>query len=1042
MAAANSSRKKRKTQEPTPSTTQPIMPFPANHSHPNTPTSSTTSTAGLASQLPQLDAPAFNPKDLLLYPHQPVEASPRGNRVRTRGGRYANEARAPHPKTRDASCLCGLGFDGVEFVITCHTCHDWFHGRCVGISSTTAPFEWICPHCRPANASTVPVEASGQKRKKPSPPAVSKPATPILNIPPTPSRTPTRKIAEEVDDDDDLCPVCDGECTCNTKQSFIVTPIIEVETATMQMTAIGSPQTISPARRGSPKTPRGTRSTRGRSTTARKPKATASTSTSSTRRDRKSTSRTPARNSSSIVIVEGYDSSEDGTEQSFAADIVSAMVGLSEEEDDDIVMADNHNGTPNEGVSNLDQSMLQILIMNSDGASSTDDDAMDYYEDALDHPTGGKSSSNTHHQMGQMDLDDTMSSDFADAMNGDAFGSNKKIQIKFELKDEAYDWSSESEVESRPQQAGGKILSSLRKTVVAVGKQKKTPKGSKGAASAAGSSNSGKDMALLSSLVKEEELVSSASSTSPSVASPPPKSPNMNGTASKAADGGNKTPSTKQVDFKQTHVAPNGDITTTTKSLTVSVASNQKKKPATPRKTPSSVSKSKKNKSKKTDQNAASSSSTNNSASNTANNTPALPQPPPLAVSAFLAALLESTGSAPLPMPDAIRIKSEEENGHGNNSNATGILNGTLPNGTSSNDTTSLDGIVAGVQAALQASPMSSVLATFAAIANATGNPGLIAALTTVAELLMANGTSVDNGGDVNRMEDGIENDVSGDDTSNNMNTSDETPAAITKEDSVSSSVSSADNLGLSIETSTESTTTTDSTPHTPATIITAESPFMSAPLKLDEVLDTDRLESDNSESVVRDTPLSPVAVAIARWKTVPIGSFRRSRRTSVHGRTSAAALATAVRPTVESPTMGSSLGVNSTLADLGGSPGLAPLRNTMIYYKNANNNNINHTGTGGVSMMGYDAAPSVALGGLLNASPLFAPLDNRALSHDEDNCMLVFEPPPLSLPESMSTTTTFSGTTGSTSMIPLSPPPSATNSPVRNGAKGKGKVY
>ena len=85
----------------------------------------------------------WNPKDVSsgasIINRQHINTSSpavRGNRPRTRGGGTNRNSLTPtshaveiHDSTRqksakgDASCLCGLGFDGVEFVITCHICH-------------------------------------------------------------------------------------------------------------------------------------------------------------------------------------------------------------------------------------------------------------------------------------------------------------------------------------------------------------------------------------------------------------------------------------------------------------------------------------------------------------------------------------------------------------------------------------------------------------------------------------------------------------------------------------------------------------------------------------------------------------------------------------------------------------------------------------------------------------------------------------------------------------------------------------------------------
>ncbi|OAQ25716.1 hypothetical protein K457DRAFT_80181, partial [Linnemannia elongata AG-77] len=40
--------------------------------------------------------------------------------------------------TKDVYCICRGPYDGVEFMIACDRCEEWFHGRCIGMKPQEA----------------------------------------------------------------------------------------------------------------------------------------------------------------------------------------------------------------------------------------------------------------------------------------------------------------------------------------------------------------------------------------------------------------------------------------------------------------------------------------------------------------------------------------------------------------------------------------------------------------------------------------------------------------------------------------------------------------------------------------------------------------------------------------------------------------------------------------------------------------------------------------------------------------------------------------
>ncbi|KAF9293859.1 hypothetical protein BGZ74_011524, partial [Mortierella antarctica] len=232
--------------------------------------------------------------------------------------------RPPKSVSKDVYCICRGPYDGVEFMIACDRCEEWFHGRCIGLKPQDAKKSnhYYCETCQkirrmlgvatPVEEPVKPTKPKQPKKDKPrpskdlqqSPPAkVKKTKTksglaqePIsiddapgfthlgqapysVIYPPTESwqaqgspkptkpstKTPKRKtpahhgdptpyydapvkpapvhvqptiavpskVSVDDDDDEDVCPVCDFECTCNvvetvsTVVSQVSTPYVE-----------------------------------------------------------------------------------------------------------------------------------------------------------------------------------------------------------------------------------------------------------------------------------------------------------------------------------------------------------------------------------------------------------------------------------------------------------------------------------------------------------------------------------------------------------------------------------------------------------------------------------------------------------------------------------------------------------------------------------------------------------------------------------------------------------------------------------------------
>ncbi|KAG2231540.1 hypothetical protein INT48_005043 [Thamnidium elegans] len=97
-------------------------------------------------------------------------------------------------------CTCRKGYDGKEFMIECDGCQEWFHGACVGLKPNSVTDHYYCKSCLKKK----------QKKKSiiilPLPkPEIVMPVISKLSI-------------DQDDEDEDLCPVCDGDCTCGSEE--------------------------------------------------------------------------------------------------------------------------------------------------------------------------------------------------------------------------------------------------------------------------------------------------------------------------------------------------------------------------------------------------------------------------------------------------------------------------------------------------------------------------------------------------------------------------------------------------------------------------------------------------------------------------------------------------------------------------------------------------------------------------------------------------------------------------------------------------------
>ncbi|SAM03494.1 hypothetical protein [Absidia glauca] len=163
---------------------------------------------------------------------------------------HSPKKNAKQVKEEPLYCTCRQGYDGKQFMIACDSCHEWFHGRCVGISPKSVIKNYYCDTCqakptkkKAASQDTPTVKTANGKgqgkkanAKKATTTSSRKKSTPKTNTSasdpspsaPSPSQqtitstTITTNAAQDDDEDedlDDICPICEFECTCGTSSS-------------------------------------------------------------------------------------------------------------------------------------------------------------------------------------------------------------------------------------------------------------------------------------------------------------------------------------------------------------------------------------------------------------------------------------------------------------------------------------------------------------------------------------------------------------------------------------------------------------------------------------------------------------------------------------------------------------------------------------------------------------------------------------------------------------------------------------------------------
>ncbi|CDH51138.1 predicted protein [Lichtheimia corymbifera JMRC:FSU:9682] len=103
-------------------------------------------------------------------------------------------------------CICRKGYDGKEFMIACDGCQEWFHGRCVGVKPKSVTGKYFCEACSTATTKSRNKGRKGKTKRK------TNKSQPVLIEPVTIS------LSRDEEDIDDICPVCDTECTCGAAE--------------------------------------------------------------------------------------------------------------------------------------------------------------------------------------------------------------------------------------------------------------------------------------------------------------------------------------------------------------------------------------------------------------------------------------------------------------------------------------------------------------------------------------------------------------------------------------------------------------------------------------------------------------------------------------------------------------------------------------------------------------------------------------------------------------------------------------------------------
>ncbi|KAI8373033.1 uncharacterized protein BYT42DRAFT_616221 [Radiomyces spectabilis] len=224
---------------------------------------------------------AKSAKDRKKNPHPPMPKE-----------RKRSIAKNHHDNNEELYCICRKGYDGKEFMVACDGCQEWFHGRCVGMTPKKVTGNYFCQKCTlakaaeseaappptptpPRNTITIPAAAAtsasskgkkakgrgnnkktnnvtshpkksattNNRKKAATPPEAVLPSPPLTMEPPK-SVTVTPVDEEDEEDLDDICPVCESECTCGTatataKKSTTTTSVtVEKPTETANSTDI------------------------------------------------------------------------------------------------------------------------------------------------------------------------------------------------------------------------------------------------------------------------------------------------------------------------------------------------------------------------------------------------------------------------------------------------------------------------------------------------------------------------------------------------------------------------------------------------------------------------------------------------------------------------------------------------------------------------------------------------------------------------------------------------------------------------------------
>ncbi|GAB5588296.1 hypothetical protein Unana1_03196 [Umbelopsis nana] len=152
-------------------------------------------------------------------------------------------------------CICRGGYNGKEFMVACDSCQEWFHGRCIGIYEKDVPDHYFCANCKVVSGEEAASQKElkqGKKGKKSSKSKTAKakgasspkaqrkkaearqelPVFKVEDVPIKPAIVEQDADMDGSDEDlDDICPVCDSECTCGTKSKNEVetfTSVLEV----------------------------------------------------------------------------------------------------------------------------------------------------------------------------------------------------------------------------------------------------------------------------------------------------------------------------------------------------------------------------------------------------------------------------------------------------------------------------------------------------------------------------------------------------------------------------------------------------------------------------------------------------------------------------------------------------------------------------------------------------------------------------------------------------------------------------------------------